>query len=100
MIIGIGAVLSDVAKLVALLLPGHQTLAAAYGVGNAVGPRLPLILVPTTAGTGSEVTPISIIRQAKRKDGGGVAGNPTRYRASGSVTNTVCTAACNRRHRH
>ncbi|MCC5968857.1 MAG: iron-containing alcohol dehydrogenase [Pararhodobacter sp.] len=61
-ILGLGGGSSlDVAKLVAALVPGHQTLAQMYGVGNATGPRLPLVLVPTTAGTGSEVTPISIV---------------------------------------
>ena len=61
-IIGLGGGSSlDVAKLVALLAPGRETLKAVYGVGKATGPRLPLILVPTTAGTGSEVTPISIV---------------------------------------
>ncbi len=61
-VVGLGGGSSlDVAKLAALLAPGGQELKDAYGVGNAKGPRLPLILVPTTAGTGSEVTPVSIV---------------------------------------
>lgn len=61
-VIGLGGGSSlDVAKLSALLAVGAQTLPEIYGVGKAVGPRLPLMLVPTTAGTGSEVTPISIV---------------------------------------
>lgn len=51
----------DTAKLVALLARTPVELSDIYGIGLARGPRLPLIQVPTTAGTGSEVTPIAIV---------------------------------------
>ncbi|MFN3768493.1 MAG: iron-containing alcohol dehydrogenase [Ectopseudomonas guguanensis] len=64
LVVGFGGGSSmDVAKLVALLAHPDcgQALSEIYGVGNARGRRLPLIQVPTTAGTGSEVTPIAIV---------------------------------------
>jgi len=61
-VIGFGGGSSmDVAKLSALILGSNEDLEKVWGVSNAKGPRLPLALIPTTAGTGSEVTPISII---------------------------------------
>ena len=73
-IVGFGGGSSmDVAKLVALLAPGKEKLADVYGVGMAKGPRLPLILVPTTAGTGSEVTTISIVTVSESEKKGVVS---------------------------
>ncbi len=64
-VIGFGGGSSlDTAKLVALLASADQPLEEIYGVGLAHGPRLPLVQVPTTAGTGSEVTPIAIVTTA------------------------------------
>lgn len=61
-VLGLGGGSSmDVAKLIAVLSASGQPLGKMYGVGNIDGPRLPLVLMPTTAGTGSEVTAISIV---------------------------------------
>ena len=73
-IVGFGGGSSmDVAKLVALLAPGKEKLTDVYGIGMAKGPRLPLILVPTTAGTGSEVSTISIVTVSESEKKGVVS---------------------------
>jgi alcohol dehydrogenase class IV len=63
----------DTAKLVAVLLGTDQPLADLYGVGLVRGERVPLALAPTTAGTGSEVTPIAIVTTGRAEKKGVVA---------------------------
>ena len=73
-IIGLGGGSSlDVAKLVAVLAKADIDIATIYGINQIKGGRLPLVLVPTTAGTGSEVTPISIITTGKHEKKGVVS---------------------------
>lgn len=63
----------DTAKLAAVLATGEQALSDMYGVDQVSAARLPLVLVPTTAGTGSEVTPIAIVTTGETTKSGVVS---------------------------
>lgn len=65
-VIGFGGGSSlDVAKLVAVLINSEQRLMDVLGIDKVVGRRAPLLLIPTTAGTGSEVTAVAIVTTGK-----------------------------------
>jgi len=61
-IIGLGGGSNmDLAKATALLLSHGGPIDQYYGEARVPGAVLPVIAVPTTAGTGSEVTPVSVL---------------------------------------
>lgn len=64
--IGGGSAL-DAAKLVALLRAHDGPLDRFYGENLVPGPVLPVVAVPTTAGTGSEVTPVAVVTDPARE---------------------------------
>ncbi|AMX91648.1 iron-containing alcohol dehydrogenase [Mesorhizobium sp. M7A.F.Ca.US.014.04.1.1] len=67
MVIGIGGgSCLDFAKCATLLLSHGGKLQDYYGEFKVPGQTLPLIAVPTTAGTGSEVTPVAVISDPDR----------------------------------
>lgn len=67
LVIGIGGgSCLDMAKCVALLLAHGGRPQDYYGEHTVPGPVLPLIAIPTTAGTGSEVTPVAVLSDSER----------------------------------
>ncbi|MFC5758539.1 iron-containing alcohol dehydrogenase [Rhizobium sp. GCM10022189] len=74
MVIGIGGgSCLDAAKVAALLLTHGGRASDYYGEFKVPGPVLPLLLLPTTAGTGSEVTPVAVITDPDRAIKVGIA---------------------------
>lgn len=67
MVIGVGGgSCLDMAKCVALLLTHGGQPQDYYGELKVPGPLMPLIAIPTTAGTGSEVTPVAVLADSAR----------------------------------
>jgi alcohol dehydrogenase class IV len=68
LVVGIGGGSSlDIAKLAAILVTNADPVTSYFGIDLIPRPGLKTILVPTTAGTGSEVTPIAILSDHQEK---------------------------------
>lgn len=68
LVIGVGGgSCLDMAKCVAMLLTHGGRPQDYYGEFVVPGPVMPLIAVPTTAGTGSEVTPVAVLSDEDRQ---------------------------------
>lgn len=78
-IIGLGGGSSiDLAKVTALLMAHGGNPREYFGENKVPGPIMPLIAIPTTSGTGSEVTSVSVITDTENQLKVGVSDNHLR----------------------
>jgi alcohol dehydrogenase class IV len=82
----------DLAKITAACLEHDQPPRAFIGDDQIPGPILPLICVPTTAGTGSEVSGASVLTDAERHMKVGILSNFLRPRVA--VVDPLLTLSC------
>ncbi len=99
--IGGGSVL-DVAKLIAALLKSKQSIKDIFGIGNLQGRDCYLVCLPTTSGTGSEVSPNAILLDENDNLKKGAVSPLPRARRFlyRSFINRIRTGECNRSDRN
>lgn len=74
LVIGIGGgSCMDLAKVVSVMLTHGGEVSDYYGEFAVPGPVIPLIAVPTTSGTGSEITPVAVVLDEGRGSKIGIA---------------------------
>ena len=68
LIVGFGGGSSlDIAKVTSIMITNLGKIDSFFGIDLIPNPGVPVILIPTTAGTGSEVTPVAILSDTKEK---------------------------------
>ena len=68
LIVGVGGGSSmDIASITSVMLTNSGTVYDYFGINLVKNPGIPTILIPTTAGTGAEVTPNAILTDTKEK---------------------------------
>lgn len=92
-VLGLGGGSSmDLAKITATVLAHGGTPSVYLGDGKIPGPVLPLICVPTTAGTGSEVSAAAVLTDTENHMRVGVLSNYLRPRVA--VVDPLLTVSC------
>lgn len=87
-----GGSIIDLAKATAVLTRYGKHPQDYFGEGKVPGPVAPIIAIPTTAGTGSEVSPASILTDVKANLKKGISDN--KLRPTVAIVDPLLTITC------